>query len=219
MDANYITAIRTGAVAAHSIKLFAKKDFSLLGLIGLGNTVRATMKVLLSLYPERKLFIKLLKYKDQHILFANDFRAYGNLEIIFCDNYEEIVSGSDVVVSGVTVFDKDICADEHFGEGCLVVPIHTRGFGNCDLFFDKVFADDTAHVSSFKYFDRFRSFCEVSDVVNEKKTGRDNDKQRILAYNIGISVHDIYFAGKFYRMNLKSDEIDLNAPNEKFWVR
>ena len=27
-----------------------------------------------------------------------------------------------------------------------VIPVHTRGFQNCDLFFDKVFADDTDHV-------------------------------------------------------------------------
>ena len=35
-----------------------------------------------------------------------------------------------------------------------MVPVHTRGFSNCDLFFDKVFADDYGHVKHFKYFDK-----------------------------------------------------------------
>ena len=74
-----------------------------------------------------------------------------------------------------------------------MVPIHTRGFQNCDLFFDKVFADDYGHVKHFQYFDRFRSFGEVSGVVTNKITGRDNNTQRILVYNIGIAIHDIYF--------------------------
>jgi ornithine cyclodeaminase/alanine dehydrogenase len=39
--------MRTGTVAVHSVKLFAKSDFSDIGLIGLGNTARAT-------YRERK---------------------------------------------------------------------------------------------------------------------------------------------------------------------
>ena len=40
MDANYITAMRTGAVTAHSALLFAKQKFSTIGIIGLGITAR-----------------------------------------------------------------------------------------------------------------------------------------------------------------------------------
>ncbi|NLM79434.1 MAG: ornithine cyclodeaminase, partial [Ruminococcaceae bacterium] len=36
LDGNYITTMRTGAVAAHSIRLLAKNDFSKVGFIGLG---------------------------------------------------------------------------------------------------------------------------------------------------------------------------------------
>ena len=43
-----------------------------------------------------------------------------------------------------------------YRKGCLVIPVHTRGFQNCDLCFDKVYADDTAHVCGFKYFNEFK---------------------------------------------------------------
>lgn len=219
MDANWITAMRTGAVAAHSIQLLAVKDFSKLGFIGLGNTARAAFAVLLALYPDRSFTVKLKKYKEQHESFMKRFEGCENVTFVCCDSYEEVVRNSDVIVSAATVFEEDICADDCYKEGVLVVPIHTRGFTNCDLFFDKIYADDTAHVSGFKYFDKYRFFAEVSDVVNGKKPGRENNRERILAYNIGIALHDIYFAGKIYEMLEKEgSDINLNAPLDKFWV-
>ena len=62
-----------------------------------------------------------------------------------------------MVISAASYFSEDICSDEYFDEGITVVPIHTRGFTNCDLFFDKVFADDTGQVKHFKNFDKFKN--------------------------------------------------------------
>ena len=92
-----------------------------------------------------------------------------------------------------------------FKPGVLVVPVHTRGFQNCDLVFDKVFADDEDHVKGFKYFDRFRNFAEISSVLKKQTSGRIDDKERILAYNVGIGIHDIFFAMKIIQIliNLK----------------
>lgn len=219
LDGNWITTMRTGAVAAHSIKLLAVSNFSVLGYIGLGNAARASLLVLLSLFPEKKLRIKLLKYKSQHIEFAERFKDYSNIDFTFCDTYEEVVKESDVVVSAVTYFHENICSDDCFKEGVLVVPIHTMGFTNCDLFFDKIYADDRGHVEGFKYYSRFRKFAEVSDVINHKAPGRENDRERILAYNIGISLQDIYFAKMIYELcNEKCKEVSLDAPTEKFWI-
>lgn len=220
LDGNWITAMRTGAVSAHSIMLLAKKDFSVIGMMGLGNVARATLLVLAEKNNNRPLSVKLLKYKNQEIDFAKRFEKY-NIKFSYVDTPEEMVSGSDVVISAATYLPNDICSDECFDEGVLVVPIHTRGFTNCDLFFDKVFADDYGHVCDFKYFNQFKKFAEVADVVTGKVSGRENDTERILAYNIGLSIHDIYFASKIYEL-VKQDgnikEIGMNISTEKFWV-
>ncbi len=224
MDGTWITAMRTGAVAAHSVLLFGKKNFATIGMMGLGNVVRSTLVILADKIPDRELHIKLLRYRGQEEDFAKRFSSYGNLHFTFVDTAEEMVKGSDVVISGATYLPNDVCADEYFDKGVLVQPIHTLGFTNCDLFFDKVFADDYGHVCHFKNFDKFRSFAEVCDVVNGDVSGRENDDERILAYNIGISVHDINYAASIYQLMSERGvldtlpDVDMKDPEEKFWV-
>lgn len=224
MDGTWITAMRTGAVAAHSIMLLAKKNFASIGMMGLGNVVRSTLLILAEKLPDKELHIKLLRYKGQEEDLAKRFGSYKNLHFTFVDTPEAMVKGSDVVISGATYLPKDICEDKYFDEGVLVEPIHTLGFTNCDLFFDKVFADDLGHVHHFKNFDKFRQFAEVCEVVNGEKPGRENDAERILAYNIGISVHDINFAASIYKMMEENGtlcslpDVDMKDPTEKFWI-
>ncbi len=224
MDGNWITAMRTGAVAAHSVIHLAKNGWTSVGMIGLGNVARASLIVLAAMV-ERPITVKLLRYKDQAEEFAERFKDYSYLTFQIVDTVEECIRGSEVIISCATYFENDIAPDDWFEEGVLVVPVHTRGFTNCDLFFDKVFADDTGHVDHFKNFAKFRYYSEVSDVVNGLSVGRENDKERILAYNIGISIHDIYYAAHIYQ-TMKSKPEAFNAltdaymhdPTDKFWI-
>lgn len=223
MDANWITAMRTGAVCAHSVIHFARKSFKTVSIMGLGNTARASLLVLAEYFSDKVLEVRLLKYKGQEKQFCERFNKYKNIHFSYVDNYKDLITDADVIISCVTYFDGDIAEDSWFKEGVLLVPVHTRGFSNCDLFFDKVFADDYSHVCHFKNFSRFKSFAEVSDVTNKIVNGRENDNERILAYNIGLSIHDINMAGKIYEIMNDSGaldntlSIDMKAPEEKFW--
>ena len=224
-DGNWITAMRTGAVATHSILHLAKTDWKNVGLIGLGNVARTTILILASLVQDKHIHVKLFRYKDQAELFCERFKDYSNLEFSIVDSMEECIRDSDVIVSCATYFQEDIALDEWFDSGVLVVPVHTRGFTNCDLFFDKVYADDTGHVQDFKNFRKFKYYSEICDVVNGINKGRENDGERIIAYNIGVSVHDMNYAAHIYEMLLSNHDLfqklkdaDLQDPTEKFWV-
>ena len=219
IDCNWITAMRTGAVACISIELFAVKGYKKIAVMGLGNTARSTILVLLSHNPNNYFEIKLLRYKNQELDFINRFKQFTNVEFSFVNTVEDLVQGSEVIISAITYAPTDLCPDYCFDEGVVVVPIHTPGFSNCDLFFDKVFADDTGHVQHFKNFNRFKEYSEVTDVLEKKIAGRTSNKERILVYNVGISAQDVYFAHKIYE-SIQSDlqDIDLKAPLQKFWV-
>lgn len=200
MDADWITQMRTGAVAALTIQTLQNANAQVYGFVGLGSTAIATMECLLAILPqEKQITCKLLRYKDQAEKFAAMFADNKQVQFEIVESHEALVRDTDVIVSAVTEMPELFCSnDSLYKEGVLVVPIHTRGFQNCDLFFDHVFADDRGHVCGFKYFDQFKQFNELSEVLLGKVLARQSDQERILAYNIGLGLHDIWFANKIY---------------------
>lgn len=218
LDGSYITNMRTGAVAAHSADVIGIPDYEKVVFIGLGNTARATLLVLANRHPQRSFEIRLIKYKNQHELFAKRFREYPNLKFRFYDNFKEAVSDAELVFSAVTVFHEDICSPEIFPKGITLIPIHTRGFISCDTVFDKIYGDDYGQISHFQYFNDFPNFSEIAEVVRGEKSGRENLEQRILIYNIGIALHDFYFANEI--LKLIPDTVgtaEISEPTGKFW--
>lgn len=200
MSADWITQMRTGAVAALTINMLQSSCTNVYAFVGLGSTAIATMQCLLSILPlQKQITCKLLRYKRQADDFINLFSAFSNVRFVIVENNEDLIKDSDVVVSAVTEMPTLFCEkNDLYKKGVLLVPIHTRGFQNCDLFFDHVFADDTAHVSGFKYFNQFRCFNEISEVLLNRIIARKSDEERILAYNIGLGLHDVFFANKIY---------------------
>lgn len=199
MDGTAITGWRTGAVAALAVETFAKSDFREVGIMGLGETGRHTLLCLLELYASRPLTLHLLRYKDHAEKMKEYLSAFPSAwSIDIVETAEDLVRQSDVVISCITYTSELIAPDDAFRSGCLVVPVHTRGFQNCDLFFDKVFGDDTSHVEGFKYFSRFKRFAELPSVLDGTSAGRENDTERILSYNIGVAIHDLVYAKHIY---------------------
>lgn len=199
IEADWITQMRTGAVAALTIKTLQNTSSQTYAFVGLGSTAHATMQCLQAILPhERHIKCKLLRYKDQAEIFANEFKA-DNITFEIVDSNLDLVRDTDVLVSAVTEMQELFCKNDFlYKEGILVIPIHTRGFQNCDLFFDHIFADDRGHVCHFKYFDSFHQFNEISEVLLGRVPARTSNKERILAYNIGLGLHDVYFANKIY---------------------
>ena len=162
---------------------------------------------------KENLKINILAYKDQHISFMERFKDFSNLQFNVYTNVKDMIKISDVIFSCVTTADCCFAEPECFKTGVLVVPVHTRGFQNCDLVFDKIYCDDIGHISGFKYFNEYKYVAELTDVLNDKNFKR-NDEDRLLAYNIGISLQDVFFASKIF--DVFSNKLASN--DEKFWV-
>lgn len=201
MNADWITARRTGAVAALAINTLRSSKAKIYSFIGLGVIARATLDCLIATNADRHLNIRLKRYKNQAEQIIREYEHYENVSFSICDTMNELVENADVVISCITAADGLLVDDiKYFKPGVLLVPVHTRGFQNCDTVFDKVFADDEGHVKGFKYFDRFRAFGELSDVLKGQIPGRESEHERILSYNIGLGLHDIYFAHKIIQL-------------------
>ncbi len=216
MDCDWITAMRTGAVAAFSIMKLVKQNFQTMACIGLGNTCVAVLTILLPLLKGQKLTIKLKRYKDQAEKLIQRFQAYDQIEFVIVDDDETLFRGNDVILSCVTAMDHNMAKDEWFDPGVLVVPVHTMGFQNCDQFFDKVVYDDYDHVKNFKYFRAFRDKLELKELLS--CSYRENEEERIIAYNVGIALFDLYFAVKIYRLIQEYKEAPFLVNTQKEWL-
>lgn len=219
-DSDRITTMRTGAVATLAAQTFRRGEEVEYGFIGLGNTARATLLCLLDSEPALMHHVTLLKYKEQAESFQARFASFKNVAFTIAESPEDVVRASDVVFSCLTDAPSLLCPDETaFREGCTVIPVHTKGFQNCDLFFDRVFADDRGHVCGFRYFEQFRQFAEIGDVLQHKAEGRQTPQERILCYNIGIALHDIHFADRLYaRLQTAALDVSLGTAKPKFYI-
>lgn len=196
-EANWITAMRTGAVAALAINTLRKSDASTYSFIGLGAMGSASLECFLATNKGKKITVRLKRYKDHAERTIERFSNCDNVKFIIADSMEQLVTGADVIVSCITEAKDLLFPDTSlFKSGVLIVPVHTRGFQNCDTIFDKVIADDEGHVKGFRYFSQFRNFRELSDILAMKSPGRESDTERIISYNIGLGLHDVLFATK-----------------------
>ena len=221
IDGDWITSMRTGAVAAAAAQALRRSNSSCYGFLGLGNTARATMLCIMGAEPEKKFNVKLLRYKDQAEKFVERFKDCKNVSFEIVDDVKEIVRSADVLFSCVTCADKFIVEDEkEFPSGITIIPIHTKGFQNCDTTFDRILGDDTNHVKGFKYFSQFKGYNEIGEVLAGRDPGRTDDSQRILSYNYGLGLHDIVYASKIYELleNQSVPEVKIEKETEKFWI-
>ncbi len=201
MNADWITTTRTAAVAALAINTLRKSDAKIYSFVGLGVIGNATIECLLATNKDKEIHIRLMRYKNHAENTIEMFRGYPNATFTIAESHEELVKDADVVVSCITSADGLFVEDTNlFKPGVLLVPVHTRGFQNCDLVFDKVVADDEGHVNGFKYFNSFKNFRELTDVLSGKLPGRENDEERILSYNIGLGLHDLVYAWNILNM-------------------
>lgn len=197
VDTDWITTMRTGAVAALAAKTFSA-DFenASFGVVGLGATGRAVIRCLRAIgFPAQKFF--LLDYKD-HV--ERTMAEFPDIAFHHTADKKELVGQTNVLISCVTVMHEQFLPETEYAAGYLCIPVHVCGFQDCDITFDRVFGDDTAHLRGFKNFPRFRDFAEFSDVLLKRREGRRSSKERILSYNYGLGLHDLWFASRIYDM-------------------
>lgn len=221
LDTDWITTMRTGAVAAVSAHALRKDGAHKYGFVGLGNTARATMLCILEDEPDMQFDVQLLRYKDQAELFIERFKDYTNVTFTIVDDIVEMAKSVDVFISCITDANGLLIEDEKtFQPGVTVIPVHMRGLQICDTTFDRVFGDDTDHVKGFKYFPQYKDYNEIGEVLAGRDPGRKSQEQRIIDYNYGLALHDVVYASKIYKLmkDKATREVEIVKETEKFWV-
>lgn len=214
MDANWITAIRTGGKSGFSAKHFARKNSTTVAMMACGAQARQALHAMVAACPNLTTFKCWDFYPEAGDRFVAEMKAcYPHLNIFRCETPKEAVVDADIVHSAapsgpldISVIEKDWLKP---GVTSLTMDIDILWKeGSVEGVFHKYFTDE---VKQFYYFrdDRHevRVIPEVpveyGPVITGEIPGRENDDENIFVINIGNMLDDTPIAREVYERAMK----------------
>jgi ornithine cyclodeaminase/alanine dehydrogenase len=207
MDAKWITGERTAAASALLARHQARSDARTLSILGCGLQARKHLQALTQAVPTlRRCFVyDIIAERAQ--AFVTEMRQHYELEIVACSSARDCVVEGDVVVSGAPIVQhpKPVIDPDWIKPGCLGISIDYDASWCPETVasMDLVLSDDRGQLRDeqnkghFKGVDRIDA--DLSEMLHAGTALRSNDEQRILGYNLGISLEDLAVASELYR--------------------
>ena len=201
MDGGYITALRTAAVSGVSARYLAAEDAGIIGIVGTGVQGRYNLLSLTEILPH----VKEIKVFDtnQSVLaqFISAAKENHSLNIKTCASARDVIESADVIVTATGHLEDRVYKEKWVKDGALVLPVHTRGWEQAMLNqAEKIVVDDWEQFNKALggtdgyYAPLPEMYAELGEVVVGKKPGRENATERIINFNFGMAIHDVYMA-------------------------
>jgi len=212
MDGAYITAVRTGAASAICAKTLARKDASVLGIIGAGVQGRMHLRAFHQIFKLKE--VRVIDIKEDVLeKYTQEMKAELGLNILPKKTCREVVEGADLVCT-VTIADETLVRKEWLKKGILIVSAgsYQELEPEVVLSADKIVVDNWAQTSHRGELAKLveagkigekNIHAEIGDILAGKKKGRERDDENILAVPIGIGSLDIACAFEVYRKALE----------------
>ncbi len=205
MDCRWLTAVRTSAVTAVTAKYCAAKNASALTVIGAGVQGRFNAIMLKEVVPNLKvIYVSDIK-EEARKKYAEDISTKLDIEVMPVSNIEEAIKNSDLVLTATQRLSQPIVPLSWLKPGvcCFGLEASRAWHGDAILGVDKFVTDDWEQT---KYFASHGAFPdglptlhgELGEIVTGQKPGRESNRERIMAINIGMAIEDIAVAAKVY---------------------
>lgn len=208
MDGAHITGLRTGAASAVCAKVLARKDSSVLGIIGAGLQGRMHVRALNHLFKLKEVRVTDIQ-EGAAENYSREMKGETGLNVFPKKSYQEVVEGADIVCT-VTTADEPMVRKEWLKKGSLV--ISAGSYQELDpkvvLSADKIVVDSWAQTSHRGELARLveagklgekNIHAEIGEILAGKKKGREREDENILAIPIGLGSLDIGCAFEVYQ--------------------
>jgi ornithine cyclodeaminase/alanine dehydrogenase-like protein (mu-crystallin family) len=201
MDCTWITAMRTGAASALSAKYLARPDSGSIGVLACGVQGRANLEALSCLFPIRRAYAYDVIPEVQE-RFVAEMTAPLGIEILSVKEPKQAVAEADLVVTSgpilkhpIPTIEKDWLRPGAFGSA---VDFDSYWSGEALAQMDRIATDDHAQFRYYRsvgYFQRTpEPYADLGELVAGIKPGRQDEKERTLAINLGLALDDMAIA-------------------------
>jgi ornithine cyclodeaminase/alanine dehydrogenase-like protein (mu-crystallin family) len=230
MDAQVISAVRTGAVSLLAAKKFVNPRATEIGLIGAGVNMRTQLLGLKEALPNLRK-VKVHSRGVSKLRFAIEMSKRTGLEIIPVDSSKEAVTNMEMIVTCLPNVTSPVVMANHVRE--RGVTVFNIGCYECEDVLlsrmDRVVADvweqgkhrgAQTHAIAVKHGVIDESIIEdLSPILNNKRPGRLSDDENIFFCPTGLGFEDAVVAWRVYN-NAKSKNLgtQLNLWKDSKWI-
>lgn len=213
LDCAWITAMRTGAASALSAKYLARPESEIAGILACGVQGRTNLEALVCLFPVKRVYAYDI-LPDVQKTFVAEMKERFDFEIIGVKEPMQAVIESDLVVSSGPILkhptptiEKDWLKPGAYGSAVDFDSYWTAG---ALAQMDRVSTDDHAQFQYYKSVGYFQQtpnpYADLGELVAGLQPGRQDDKERTLAINLGLAMDDMAVAPTIYQ---KAKEMGL----------
>ena len=206
MDCTWITAMRTGAATAVAAKFLARKDSSVMGILGCGVQGRTNLEAIKVAFPRLS---RVNAYDiDAKVIarYVKDMEKKHKVKVVPVDSPREAVEGSDIVVTAGPILKhpSPIIEPSWFRKGGFACPLDFDSYWRNDAMqsVDKFCTDDKNQLEYYKTVGYFggvpKVYADLGEIVAGKKSAREHDDERIMSMNLGIALEDMATAIRIF---------------------
>ncbi|MEO8357944.1 MAG: ornithine cyclodeaminase family protein [Chloroflexota bacterium] len=206
MDCSWITAMRTGAASALSAKYLARPDSETAGILACGVQGRTNLEALACLFPIKRVHAYDVLPEVQE-KFVAEMSERFSFEIVGVKEPKQAVVDSDLVVTSGPILkhptpaiEKDWLRPGAYGSA---VDFDSYWTGESLAQMDRISTDDHSQFQYYKsvgYFSQTPNpYADLGELVAGLKPGRQDEKERTLAINLGLAMDDMAVAPEIYR--------------------
>ncbi|HEY3165834.1 MAG TPA: ornithine cyclodeaminase family protein [Candidatus Binatia bacterium] len=212
MDEDWCHAVRTAAAAAVAMRVLARKESSVMTMLGAGDTARAAVPVMAKAFPLREIRVT-SRTPESRQNYAKEVGKEYDLNIRAVESTEEALKDADLVVSATTT-STPFVKDSWLAEGITVYSIGKNQEMESEVYkkADKFVVDSWAHCKNKSDMQRMLKenflsekdlYAELPELLSGRKPARQSERERIFIRAIGLVNQDIAMADWIFRCALE----------------
>ncbi|HUF42942.1 MAG TPA: hypothetical protein VMR20_13375 [Verrucomicrobiae bacterium] len=207
MDEDWCHAVRTAAAAAVAMRVLARKDSTVMTMLGAGDTARAAVPVMAQVFALKDIRVT-SRTPESRENYAREISAEYALPVRPVESTQAALDGADIAVSATTTTGPFV-KESWLGAGITVYSIGKNQEFESDVYrkTDKFVVDSWLHCKNKSDMQRMLKenylsekdlYAELPELLSGQKPARQSERERIFIRAIGLVNQDIALANSIY---------------------